>query len=257
MTSVNNEEENRTARWLGRSLAELIVIIAGVMIALAADRWIAGIDERAEARSYMSRLVEDIREDSANLAWSAQLAAEREQTTLDMLLYAETGELPGGMEPEAFLRQVRLAAAFVSGRRGTARTWDALVSMGKVDLIGDEALRDSLSLYYSEESRIAGLFGQSGLDMGVAAHVADPLWDVIPPLQMLSFVPAMLPEEVRADYELSAEEAEQLLRALSMRKDFLAGIGRMRMVWSVTSNNVTNQLRSAGLLLERLEAEGG
>ena len=247
-------------RWLSRSLVELFVIIAGVMIALAADRWIAGIDERAEARSYVSRLTDNLRTDSASLETSVQQAADRKQIALDMLLYAETGELPSAMAPDSLLRMLVLTTA-PSLQVSATETWRDMVATGNVDLISDVELRDSLSVYYNEVERSLGLFGSGFLGNGT--DVADVLWKVQSPLQVLTAVrgdsgkAVFLPAKLDSEYRVTRDQAVRILRTLRTREDFLTGIGRLRQLHSVSSNVHHAQLERATWLLERLEAEGG
>lgn len=246
-------------RWLSRSLVELLVIIAGVMIALAADRWIAGIDERAEARSYMSRLTDNLRADSTNLEISVRQAADRRQTALDMLLYAQTGEFPSGIAPDSLLRMLVLTGA-PSGAPYSTETWRDMVSTGNVELISDVELRDSLSVYYNEVERARGLFG--GDFFGGGIEVRNGLWEVQSPLQMLAAVrgdsgrAVFLPAELDGEYRVTADQAVPMLRTLRTRKDFLAGIGRLRQLHSVSLTVHKGQLERATWLLEQIEGEG-
>jgi hypothetical protein len=254
-------EGSGRSRWLGRSLVELVVIVAGVMIALAADRWIAGIDERAEARSYMSRLAEDLRKDTAALADRARSSEERKQTALDMLLFAETGDLPAGLEPELLLRHLALMATpGPGGADPVTETWEEMVSTGRVDLVEDVELRDALSYYYNEVERTGALMPWL---LGENSNAAsDVLWELQSPLQQLTAIrgrageAVFLPPELAAEHEPGAEQAEQLLRALTSRKDFLTAVGRLRQGWNVSHTIHFLQLERARTLLERLEEEG-
>ena len=48
---------------LGRAALEASVILVGVMLALAADRWVMGLDERAQESDVLERMVADLRAD--------------------------------------------------------------------------------------------------------------------------------------------------------------------------------------------------
>lgn len=248
-------------KWLGRSLVELVVIIAGVMIALAADRWIAGIDERAEARSYVTRLAENLRADSAELETWVQHATDRRQIALDMLLYAETGAFPSGIAPDSLLRMLVYTSAPSATGAYATETWQDMVATGNVGLLDDVELRDSLSVYYNEVERSRGVFASSPL--GDATEAADVLWELQSPLQMLTAVrredgrAVFLPDDLDREYKPTAVEAMGILRTLRTRKDFLTGIGRMRQLHTTTRIVSTRQLRLATWLLERLEAQRG
>jgi hypothetical protein len=248
-------------KWLGRSLGELVVIIAGVMIALAADRWIAGIDERAEARSYVSRLAENLRSDSARLEEWVQSATDRRQIALDMLLYAETGEFTSRIGPDSLLRMLVYTSVPSATGAYATETWQDLVATGNVELLDDIELRDSLSVYYNEVERSRGVFASSPL--GNATEAADVLWELQSPLQMLTAVrredgrAVFLPPDIDGEYMVTADQAMRILRTLRTRKDFLTGIGRQRQLHTSTRIVSTRQLRLATWLLERLGAQGG
>lgn len=254
-------EGRSRSRWLGRSLAELIVIIAGVMIALAADRWIAGIDEQAEARAYMSRLAEDLRKDTTALAARAFSSDERNETALDMLLFAETGDLRVGLEPTLFMRHlVLMATPAPAGPSPVTETWKEMAATGRIDLVSDVELRDALSFYYGEGERINGsvlswLLGES------SAAAEGVLWEVQSPLQRLTAIrdsageARFLPPELAAEHELTTDEAVRVLRTLASRRDFLIAVGRLRQGWSVSRTVHEMQLQRARGLIERLESE--
>ena len=249
-------EAGSRSKWLGRSLVELVVIVAGVMIALAADRWIAGIDERAEACSYMSRLEADLRVDTASLAKAVRKSEERNQTVLNMLLYAETGEMRARLDPQSLV----LMATPGPGETFVTETWEEMVSTGRVDLISDVELRNGLSAYYNEVERMSLLGGF--LDGGNSTAASDVLWELQSPLKRLTAIRdttgkvVFLPPEVAAEHVPTAEDADRLLRALASRKDFLTAVGHLRQLWTVNYNIHVAQLERARSLLERLAAEG-
>src|SRR5262245_12462687 len=55
---------NPMLRWLA---AELLIVVLGVMIALAVDQWRESQSDRATERLYLTRILTEVRGDSANL----------------------------------------------------------------------------------------------------------------------------------------------------------------------------------------------
>ena len=143
-----------------RILLELLIIVIGILIALALDSWNQEREDRALSQEYMDRLVADIRSDvvlanqllvgleskSSSLAFLADLASDHSSTTSN---------------PSAILQALpeTLMLAFNAPSVRTA-TFDDMMSTGRLSLITSITLRDKVLEYYdlgtNSEQRLEG-----------------------------------------------------------------------------------------------------
>lgn len=126
-----------------RLLGEFAVIIVGVLVALAADRWNQARLATDTELLYLDRLAADVRADSVEAAKALDLIPEA-RAARDSLLRA--------VDREAALPQDLASAVFRAW--GTVRlppptTWGELTSSGAAIVISDVDLRQSLSEYYA------------------------------------------------------------------------------------------------------------
>ena len=95
---VDRNELARTAR---RSLAELIVIVVGVLIALGVDDWRQTGEERRIERQAYVQLLEDLRLDSIDVIQARARAGNRSQAGLTLL---ERSGVPGNERADELAR---------------------------------------------------------------------------------------------------------------------------------------------------------
>lgn len=233
---------------LARSAQELIVIVVGVVIALAADRWIQTLDSRADERFYIRQLASDIRADSGLLRGWVDTSAVRNQTALDVLLYADEGGLPPDTDPPQFMAAIHVVPAGGTIKY-TTDTWEDLVATGNLALIQDEELRTALSVYYNEVERVQGM-GSGLFGSGTLFRALDRL---SPPLQSLAVLRFFLPAEMRAEYRPTTADAERFLTALTASDEILTEFAAMRKAWTVSENAHKGLLEQSTHLLQRLE----
>ncbi len=150
-----------------RALAELVVIVAGVLIAL----WVEGLrqarTDRADERSYLERLEADLIADSARLAYrrgqemrNAEAARLATRFVTDgWAVSRDTLEVLKAFHFAGFLNFLRLQRT----------TWDDLVATGNLKLLRDQTLRQALGLYY--ESQALHFIGE------VNGHRRQVMWD--------------------------------------------------------------------------------
>lgn len=129
-----------------RFVAEFAVIVIGVFVALAADRWSQGRADAELERGYLSRLEDDIRADS--------LQAEAfliETTSIDAATRSLLDFVDGGSPPEDLVRTIQ--ASFQEMRLPAPATWSELVSTGSLALLRDPIVRGAVARYYGTERR--------------------------------------------------------------------------------------------------------
>lgn len=138
--------EPRSSR-LMKGLTELLVIVAGVMIALAADRCVQAIDIADLEREYLGRLAADLRQDSTLLDEFSQTAHVNYDRAAAVLRAIREG-LDRDQDHSEILTSVDWI--HYGGAPDYAReTWEELLSTGNLAVISDVGLRQRLSVYYN------------------------------------------------------------------------------------------------------------
>ena len=133
-------------RLLGRAAAELLVIVAGVLIALWIEGWREARADAAERQEYLARLETDLLADSARI--QDRIDAE---TSLTARVETALRFARGGWEAEPDTVGVLRAyhfSGFINFVRLRTTTWDDLVATGNLALLEDQALRQRLGTYY-------------------------------------------------------------------------------------------------------------
>jgi len=197
-----------------RVSAEFLVIVVGILIALALDSWNQERMDRALGQEYLQRLIGDLRADvaqadqlleglhakSAGLIFLAQAAGDNLQTRSD----------PSGVL-QALPKTLMLAFNAPSGRTAT---YDDLMSTGRLSLITSIRIRDDVLEYYAlvtnNENRLEGRM----------TSYPQSVYQNVPP-GVLSWydvtdasLAASIPTESNAAIELAGEELGLLLQWL-------------------------------------------
>ena len=141
-----------------------MVIIGGVLIALAADRWNQARSDRALEAAYVVRFVEEIKEDSAHAAVYLQ---DRPTVVagLDSLISFVDGSAP----------PPNLVATILSVSTELALppvvAWTEIQASNSLDLIEDPEVRAALTTYYASRDRSRLMLSRQD------SRGRDPLWD--------------------------------------------------------------------------------
>jgi hypothetical protein len=129
-----------------RTVGELLLIISGVFVALAAERWVAGRSDRDLAAAYAVDLAADLLEDSVTHAGRMNRARGRARA-LELMIDDLNGVGPRLEGPEA-LRVLFLAQNVPTGQTRNG-TYQDLMSSGNMRLL-DPELRRSVVEYYAQ-----------------------------------------------------------------------------------------------------------
>ena len=122
-------------KWVGRVAAEFVVIVLGVLVALAVDRYVGVRAESERATDALRALQEDLVA-SAEALRAANEGYERQSRTLMWLVnFPSDGSV---QFPADSIFRVRLAAYQTSSYWPILRTHEALVSTGSLSLLGSE-----------------------------------------------------------------------------------------------------------------------
>ena len=162
----------REVRW-GHVLVEFVMLVVGILLALAVNNW---VEERRDARierQYLERLVRDFDADLALLADMADF--ERRQVAAGAMAWRALAD------PASIDDREAVATALVQlGARRTLRLTRAaytdLTSTGNLRLIGDGALRDRIVGLYEENDRVSAIIDRNNqfyVDDMYAAYLAE------------------------------------------------------------------------------------
>lgn len=167
---------NRNGLPVGRLAAEFVVIVLGVLGALAADQWVQDRENRALEREYLERLMDDVRYDRGEIEFVRALSMAGLQA-LDSL------RSPGFAERASDLQLVATTLIASNDREVdlSRGTFEELIASGRIALITDPEVRAALSEYDRFVREIAGFRDYVDNDFRVWA------WERVPSSSLGSF----------------------------------------------------------------------
>jgi hypothetical protein len=244
-------------------LSELLIVVCGVLIALAAEGWRQDLQDRSAERDYVSRLRRDIEQDTAVLADLMALSQERAASAAAVLRVFDTGEAVG--QPEDFVRAVSFAVWF-NYPPYSRTTIEDLRTTGNLRLLRDVDAKETVSRYYAQ----IDFFGQFR-DVFVPRQLA--LGEVIPGILGPTTQGAIFNEFISANCGLEGscgsqipwvpssltvteEEAELVRRRLLARPDARELYADMQRIHGVHYSNLSDIRKLAVIALETLERYG-
>jgi hypothetical protein len=165
------QSESTTAINWRYAVGEVLLIVIGVSIALAANSWYENRQERAEERAILSQLREALDVDLLTFGEYQETHLQQEQDIIDLLEFME------GSEPY----QPRLTPKFRSIRRWrgvevNTAAYETLKSRG-LQLISDGELRTRITFYY--ENVVVQLTDAASNDRDFVTGRLNPYTDTI------------------------------------------------------------------------------
>ena len=146
---------------MGQSFGELFIVILGVMIALAADSWREDFQEAQIASEYLDRLKRDVSAGLTVLANERARYAEVRRAA-NMVFRTLDGEQKAGDDRSLVANFVVAAqTGFDQEEMASDVTYNELVVSGRLNLIDDHSIRESVVAYYRGAQRLA--FGLQSL----------------------------------------------------------------------------------------------
>jgi hypothetical protein len=131
--------------------AEFILIVAGVLVALALDQWRARLQDRSLEAAYVARLRNDLVSDTASFRWFNGVLDTKDAVLLELLRDRPPDTWDGS--PAEHAVRLRLST-FLGLPPVTSATFNELLSTGKVNLLRSGELRGELGEYYAFYSRL-------------------------------------------------------------------------------------------------------
>ena len=147
-----NKENGKKLIWLGKLsgqarlvILELVLIVAGILIALAIDQWREGIDEAKRADVFLHQLVSDLVSTENQMAAAADRTLQSEQFAEYIVHSFESGEFPDIEELREWLARIE----HVDNPVPVLGTAEALVSTGDLRHIVQVEARSNITSYLS------------------------------------------------------------------------------------------------------------
>jgi len=142
-------------RWFG---AEFLVVVTGVLVAIALNAWYQGRRDATTEATYLALLSRDVERTVADLQEAA--AFERSQEMNGLTAYRAFSSRRAGPEPDS----VRVALTQLLVRRTATlskATYEDLLSTGNLSLISDRALRDRIVRFYDESTTLTDILNRN------------------------------------------------------------------------------------------------
>jgi hypothetical protein len=137
--------------------AEFVLIVAGVLVALALDQWRGRLSDRALEVAYAERLRNDLITDTVTFLQFSQVLDTKRDVLRELLRNSSDSE----WEADPARHLARLSrSTFLGLPPITPATFDELRSTGRLNLLGDMELRAELASYYSFYDRLSTILDQ-------------------------------------------------------------------------------------------------
>jgi len=142
----------RLTSGLGRKSGEFILIVVGVLTALAVDTWVDRASLARDAEEYRTALIRDLSRDADLLRVRAAQRERAFEYARLALSYFEGAS--SATDPAEILLAVHSSTTSRPFEPAMA-TWSDLLSTGSLGLIDDAAFRTEIGAYYADiESRV-------------------------------------------------------------------------------------------------------
>mgnify|MGYP001556459576 FL=1 len=164
LTLISRLTESLVGRRWGFFAAELVLVVAGILIALAIDGWVGDARDRQSETIYLEQLYRDINE----IRRQAEVQIDFEQKQIDTGI--EAFKILEAPDPAANKEKLGSLLGALSTRRTlnlSSATFDEIVSSGHLQLIRNRELRHKLVGFFAQmelRERIAEKNNQDLID---------------------------------------------------------------------------------------------
>ena len=198
--------------WL---LSETLVVVLGVLIALAINDYWTSHNERQLERQYLERLTGDLHSDIEYIDRNVSELLETKIAALDRIAPVVRGEEPVPEDVESFLRNVSLGASGGASSTYwiTSTTFDDLKATGNLRLIRDATLRQKIARYYEEFDE----FFLRSRDR--RTRYAQFVWEIMPG-ELRDEIDLAALEEFGIDNAIARVRSEEFNRLLNQEYNF-------------------------------------
>lgn len=159
MNRTDDDIARLSRDWLGRTrwfAAEFLVVVTGVLVALAVQAWYQGISDRRNEHDYLRQLASDLRATETSMA-RVDSVSRRGEHAGTMLVRAFNDST---LSRDSVLHWLA-GMGGVTFRLPVMGTIEALIASGDLRLIRDDSLRAAIAAYLDETRSLTDLYGKA------------------------------------------------------------------------------------------------
>lgn len=136
-------EEGHVHKYFWYALGEILLVMIGILLALQVNQWNENANNAKEEQFYYAKLVENLQQDTTNLSiLITQL--DNQILLIEEVINDFNTKSSEKLEPDIASALIRL-----SFYNPEIATWDNLKSTGKINIIQNQEVIDSLTSYYN------------------------------------------------------------------------------------------------------------
>lgn len=147
----NLMSENKTGKYFKYAIGEIILVVIGILIALSINTWTENRKNKNEAQFQLSKLETNLKADKSQLKY----AIEVDSVLIENLIIC-VKVLSG--DKKISMKEFKDRFQFIYNTNSfypTRGTFESLISSGKIELITNQELLESLFSYYNDNSYTA------------------------------------------------------------------------------------------------------
>ena len=137
--------KNKTGKYLKYAIGEIVLVVIGILLALQINQWYANRHDKQQEQFYIKKLVQNIAQDTTYLK-----RRNGELDTAAIRLKEFQNEIQSITYNEFTIDSIALALVGIYRFSPQTSTMDNLISTGKLNLIRNQTLVDSLFVYYND-----------------------------------------------------------------------------------------------------------
>ena len=137
-----------------QAATEFVVIVFGVLAALAVDEWRSEREDRITEHEYLARIRADLQSDIDNFKRLERVFQSKAKTIKDLKNHPESDLF--SRDPSILMEGIN-SSRYVALPDSRSTTFDELMSTGRLALIENVEQRDALSRYYSGFEHISAI----------------------------------------------------------------------------------------------------
>ena len=221
-----------------QAATEFVVIVFGVLAALAVDEWRSERQDRITEREYLARIRADLQSDIDNFKRLERVFQSKAKTIKDLKNHPEWDLF--SRDPSILMEGIN-SSRYVALPDSRSTTFDELMSTGRLALIENVEQRDALSQYYSGFEHISTI-------------LFDPVGDYKRLLHEI-FQPELLRRSRLASNVFEFSDIQSDLESLMSHPDFLPAANAEIVYANNLSYYLERYRKQAEQLLDLLGAE--
>lgn len=221
-------EQNKIRTYILYAVGEILLVVIGILLALQVNNWNENRKDRREESFYLNKLMLNIAQDTAYLNLRITTIEEADQSLLQFMKEIEDSGIDTFSEPFG------IPLLSVHGFTAQTSTMDNLISTGKLDLLQDQVLVDSLFVYYNDLKNFPEQLNNSNdtytrdtigpfmlaLEGGIFKLQKNTLNDLdkrylINAIELKAYINSRLKEE----YEVALGRADRIIQSIRSRLD--------------------------------------